>query len=214
MTDETIYKIAIAAFLHDIGKFAERASVAEKQSDNLETGFYLDEQFLINNMDLYQPHYNDIYTHKHAVYTAGFIDHIEKFLPGEFNKGQWGLDDSFMNLAAGHHNPKTPMQWIIAIADRVSSGFDRDEFENYNKGIEFKDYKKTRLLTIFEGIFRDDNPESYRFRYPLKELSPENIFPVGVPPLEKGGKGGFDDDKQASNDYRNLFFNFISSLEG
>ncbi|OHE56620.1 MAG: type III-A CRISPR-associated protein Cas10/Csm1 [Thermodesulfovibrio sp. RBG_19FT_COMBO_42_12] len=224
MTDETIYKIAIAAFLHDIGKFAERASVAERQLDNLEAGFYLDKQFLLNNMDLYQPHYNNNYTHKHAVYTAGFIDHIEKFLPRTFNKGEWGLDDSFMNLAAGHHKPTTPLQWIIAMADRVSSGFDRDEFENYNKGIGVKDYKKTRLLTIFEGIspdgiWRDDNLESYRFRYPLKELSPENIFPVVIPPLEKGGEGGFEkagfeDDRQASDDYRDLFLKFVSSLEG
>lgn len=217
-TNQTIYKIAIAAFLHDIGKFAERASVAEKQSDELEAGFYLDEQFLLNNKDLYQPHYNGNYTHKHAVYTAGFIDHIEKLLPSEFNKGAWGIDDSFMNLAAGHHKPETPLQWVIAIADRVSSGFDRDEFENYNKGIGFKDYKKTRLLTIFEGIslegiWRDDNLESYRFRYPLKELSPENIFPVDTPPLEKGCEGGFEEEIQASDDYRKLFFNFVHYLE-
>src|SRR3972149_2930094 len=140
MTDETIYKIAIAAFLHDIGKFAERASVTERQSGNLEARFYLDEQFLLNNMDLYQPH-----------------------------------------------------------------------------------YKNTRLLTIFEGvspdgIWKDDNLESYRFRYPLKELSPENIFSVIIPPLEKAGgggfeKAGFEDDRQASADYRNVFFNFVSSLE-
>src|SRR3990170_1834328 len=150
MTNDTIYKIAIAAFLHDIGKFAERASVAEKQSDDLEAGFFLFWEVFIYNNDLYQPHYNNIYTHKHAVYTAGFIDHIEKFLPREFNKGEWGLDDSFMNLAAGHHKPETPLQWIIAMADRVSSGFDRGEFEDYNhnKTIAFKDYKKTRLLTI------------------------------------------------------------------
>ena len=212
MTDETIYKIAIAAFLHDIGKFAERASVAEKQSDNLETGFYLDKQFLLNNMDLYQPHYNNNYTHKHAVYTAGFIDHIEKFLPREFNKGEWGLDDSFMNLAAGHHKPETPLQWIIAMADRVSSGFDRDEFENYNKGIGVKEYKKTRLLTIFEGIspdgiWRDDNLESYRFRYPLKELSPENMFPVDLDEYR------LPETEQAFLEYRELFFKFVSALE-
>ena len=64
----------------------------------------------------------------------------------------WGLGDPFINLAAGHHKPETSMQWIIAMADRTSSGFDRDEFEDYNKEIGFQDYKKTRLLTIFEGI--------------------------------------------------------------
>ncbi|MDQ7837997.1 MAG: type III-A CRISPR-associated protein Cas10/Csm1 [Thermodesulfobacteriota bacterium] len=202
-----IYKIAIAAFLHDIGKFAERAGAA----------FNVSPDFISGNMDLYQPHFQEQYTHKHALYTAAFIDHIEKLLPREFNRDEWGLGDSFINLAAGHHKPETPLQWVIAMADRVSSGFDRDEFENYNKeksdkGIAFRDYKKTRLLTIFEGIspdgnWKEDNLESYRFRYPLRELSPENIFPVDDPEYRKL------DGEQASKEYEELFFNFIASLE-
>ena len=205
--DMNIYKIAIAAFLHDIGKFAERAGAA----------FNVSPEFISGNMDLYQPHFKDQYTHKHAVYTAAFIDHIEKLLPREFNRGEWGLGDSLMNLAAGHHKPETSLQWVIAMADRVSSGFDRDEFENYNKeksdkGIAFRDYKKTRLLTIFEGIspdgnWKEDNLKSYRFRYPLRELSPENIFPVDDPEYRK------PDGEQASKEYEELFFNFIASLE-
>jgi CRISPR-associated protein Csm1 len=205
--DMNIYKIAIAAFLHDIGKFAERAGAA----------FNVSPDFISGNMDLYQPHFQEQYTHKHALYTAAFIDHIEKLLPREFNRDEWGLGDSFINLAAGHHKPETPLQWVIAMADRVSSGFDRDEFENYNKeksdkGIAFRDYKKTRLLTIFEGIspdgnWKEDNLESYRFRYPLRELSPENIFPVDDPEYRKL------DGEQASKEYEELFFNFIASLE-
>src|SRR3972149_3660080 len=154
--DDNIYKIALAAFFHDIGKFAERASTpVVEQTAKLKPAFYPDERFLNDNMDLYQPHHNGIYTHKHAVYTASFIEQLEKILPKKFNKGEWGLGDSFMNLAAGHHNPKTPLQWVIAMADRVSSGFEREEFEDYNKGIGLKDYKRTRLLTIFEGITID-----------------------------------------------------------
>lgn len=200
--DETIYKIAIAGFMHDIGKFAERA------------GFNVSPEFLNNNADLYQPYVKEQnrHTHKHAVYTAAFIDHIEKLLPRQFNKGEWGLGDSFMNLAAGHHKPQTPLQWIVAMADRVSSGFDRDEFENYNNEIGIKDYKKTRLLTISEGIstggkWKEDKIESYNFRYPLKELSPENIFPVSKEEYRTL------DSEQASKEYSNLFFNFINSLE-
>ena len=200
--DETIYKIAIAGFMHDIGKFAERA------------GFTVSPEFLNNNADLYQPYIKEQnrHTHKHAVYTAAFIDHIEKLLPKQFNKGEWGLGDSFTNLAAGHHKPQTPLQWIIAIADRVSSGFDRQEFENYNKEIGIKDYKKTRLLTIFEGIsadekWKEDNLEAYSFRYPLKELSPENIFPVNKEEYREL------DGEQASKEYSVLFFNFVASLE-
>lgn len=200
--NDTIYKIAVAAFFHDIGKFAERAK----------GNFHIDPEFLNRHADLYQPFYNGKHTHQHAVYTAAFIDHIEKFLPKEFNKGTWGLKDPFMNLAAGHHKPETPLQWIIAMADRISSGFDRDEFENYNNEIEFRDYKKTRLLTLFEGIspdekWKDDSLESYKFRYPLKELSPANIFPIDKEEYR------LLDGAQASKEYDELFFDFIAALE-
>lgn len=208
--DDTVYKIAIAGYLHDIGKFAERAK-SISGTDNI--GFFPDENFLNNNIDLYQPFYNGRHTHSHATYTAAFIDHLEKFLPKKFNKGEWGLGDSFINLAAGHHKPKTPLQWIIAIADRVSSGFDRAEFENkYNNEIDVKDYKKTRLLTIFEGLspegrWKEDSLEEYNYRYPLKELSPHNIFPLNNEEIKQ------IDTKEASQEYRELFYIFINSLE-
>lgn len=200
---DTIYKIAIAAFLHDIGKFAERAKGR----------FHVDPEFINNHTNLYQPFFNGRHTHQHAVYTAAFIDHIEKLLPKEFNKGNWGLGDPFMNLAAGHHKPEEiPMQWIVAMADRISSGFDRDEFEDYNKGIGVNDYKKTRLLTIFEGIATDgrwkaDSLGAYNFRYPLKELSPLNIFPTDKEDYRS------PDSAYASKEYEDLFLNFVDSLE-
>lgn len=201
--NDTIYKIALAAFFHDIGKFAERAK----------GHFHVDPEFINNHANLYQPFFNGRHTHQHAVYTAAFIDHIEKLLPKEFNKGNWGLGDPFMNLAAGHHKPETPMQWVVAMADRISSGFDRDEFEDYNaEGIGFKDYKKTRLLTIFEGIVTDrkwktNSLEAYKFRYPLKELSPLNIFPTDRKDYRS------PDSAYASKEYEELFLNFVASLE-
>ena len=200
MTKENIYKIAISGFLHDIGKFAERG------------GMDVNPEFLNNHTDLYQPFFDGRHTHKHAVYTAAFIDHIEKLLPAEFNRDNWGTIDDFMNLAAGHHKPETPLQWVIAIADRVSSGFDRDEFEDYNKGINVRDYKKTRLLTMFEGIstdgkWREDSLESYFYRYPLKELSPENIFPVDREDYR------LLESAQASEEYKELFLDFVNDLE-
>lgn len=109
MDGQTVYKIALAALLHDIGKFAERAKGTDEKAGQ-EMAFYPSKEFLYNNRDLYQPHYNNDYTHVHAVYTAAFIDHMEKILPKEFNKDLWGLGDSFMNLAAGHHKPETPIQ--------------------------------------------------------------------------------------------------------
>ena len=133
--DDTVYKIAIAGFLHDIGKFAERA------------GMEVSQEYIDNNTALYQPSFQSRYTHKHALYTAAFIEQYESVLPEAFNRAGLGLGDSFINLAAMHHKPETPLQWIIAIADRVSSGFDRKEFDDYNQEIKVKDYTKTRLLT-------------------------------------------------------------------
>ncbi len=108
MIEETTYKIAIAGFLHDIGKFAERAKID------------IEQDFLDSAITQYCPKYQNRNTHIHSAYTAAFINHIEKLLPKQFNKGNWGLSDDFMNLAAGHHKPETTLQWVIAIADRVS----------------------------------------------------------------------------------------------
>jgi len=199
--DETILKIAIAGFMHDIGKFADKDT------------FNISEQFLNDNADLYQPHYNENYTHRHAVYTAAFIDHIEKLLPRRFNQANWGLEDSFINLAAAHHKPETSMQWIIAMADRISSGWDREEFDKeYNPAVAWRNYKQTRLLPIFERLMREEDGEpetsdKYSYRYPLKEISPLNIFP--------GTKNQVypKDNQTAIEEYKNLFNEFVYALE-
>lgn len=195
--DETVLKIAIAGFMHDIGKFAEKDV------------WNIPEQFLLDNADLYQPHYKENYTHRHAVYTAAFIDNIEKLLPRKFNKASWGIKDSFINLAAGHHKPETPMQWVIAMADRISSGWDRKEFDKkYNRAVAWKDYRKTRLLPIFESLMRDFNKsDDYSYRYPLKEISPKNIFPG--PKDEICPKN----NQEAIEEYKKLFEEFVYALE-
>lgn len=63
------------------------------------------------------------------------------------------------------------------------------------------------MLTIYEEIFNDGSKlklEDYKYRYPLKQLSPNNIFPVEHKPSER------DAD---SEDYRKLFFEFINAIE-
>jgi CRISPR-associated protein Csm1 len=199
--DDTALKVAVAGFMHDIGKFADKDV------------FNISEQFLIDNADLYQPHYEGNYTHRHAVYTAAFIDHIEKLLPRKFNQANWGLEDSLINLAAGHHKPQTRMQWIIAMADRISSGWDREGFDKeYNRAVAWQSYKQTRLLPIFERLMREEEskPETldkYSYCYPLKAISPMNIFP--------GTKNQVHpkDNQTAIEEYRGLFLDFVDALE-
>lgn len=211
---ETVYKIAIAAYLHDIGKFAERAKIksTSKDSLNLKPGFYIDDNFRSQFKNRYLPYYNRRYTHNHAIFTAAFIDHIEKCFPKEFNYENWGLGDSFTDLAASHHKPETPFQWIIAIADRVSSAFEREEFEDYNKQIDVKDYRLTRLIPILENISLDKNPlkkslEEFYYFYPLKEINANSIFAIPKEEKDKYEKDSLE------KEYQELFFQFINSLD-
>ena len=192
--DDTVLKVALAGLLHDIGKMAQEA-------------MYATPEYLNANAGLYQPFFNGAHTHRHAVYTAAFIEQIEKLLPRQLNKAQWGLEDAFINLSAGHHVPETPLQWIIAMADRISSGWDREKFEEYNKAIAFQDYKKTRLLPLFEALL-DEKKKDYNWHYPLKEMSALNIFPIS-----KEAALLSESSAQANQDYKQLFDEFIYALE-
>jgi CRISPR-associated protein Csm1 len=194
--DSTVLKVALAGLLHDIGKFAQE-------------GMFVSPEFINNHRQLYQPYFNGHFTHEHALYTAAFIDQIEKFLPRQLNKAQWGLADTFINITASHHLPTTPMQWIVAMADRISSGWDREKFEEYNKAIAFQDYKKTRLLPLFEGLLQDNKKQinDYAYRYPLKEISPENIFPLLKTEAEPAN------NEKAEQEYKHLFDEFLYAME-
>ncbi len=201
--NENTLKIAAAALMHDIGKFADKELLEITQ------------QYINDNAGLYLPFYNGRHSHYHAVYTAAFIEKMARYLPYQFNAPSWGSDDSFINLAAGHHKPNTPLQWIIAVADRVSSGWDRDSFEGeYAHKTHWKDYRKTRLLPIFEQISVtgknkiNDTLDDYLYRYPLKPFSPAAIFPAikeGVTPAS---------NSTAKLEYAELFEKFIDDLSG
>ncbi len=200
--NQTTLKIAMAAFFHDIGKFGGREEL-EISSGEIDS---YDEQ-------LYLKSYNGRYSHYHALYTAEFIKRFKKWLPDELTRPDWGDDDYFTNLAAMHHKPESPMQWIIAIADRLSSGWDRDEFEkNYNCATRFKDYKKTRLLPILEQLSLDETKRSdsiadYKYRYGLEPVSPKTIFPGCMENIVP------ESNKKADARYRKLFDRFIANLK-
>jgi CRISPR-associated protein Csm1 len=200
--DETVYKIATAGFFHDIGKLVNREIMG------------LSQEYIDNHSVIYLPLFKGRYSHTHALYTAAFIEEMRDVLPEEFNKAGWGEGDSFINLAAGHHTPDTPMQWIIAIADRISSGWDRAEFdEEYNKAVAPHDYKKNRLLPIFENLSAESGKfaatsDDYNYCYSLKEISPENLFPKLKSEIYP------KDNEIASRDYQALFAGFVEGLKG
>lgn len=211
-------RMALAAYLHDLGKFAERA------------GLEVPKSALDAHIQLYCPFRrtdaagnHGYHTHKHAAYTGLAFDMIEQSAP-DLVKGDMTpfagraadaeITDSLINAAAAHHKPDTFLQWIIATADRVASGFEREEFEQYNlaedKNKETgRNHYQARQLTLFEQIGKQgrDSAAAYQYRYSLQALSPQAIFPRLRNECEPG------DDSTARAEYAALWQDFLQALK-
>lgn len=207
-------RIALAAMLHDLGKFAERAR-PEDISGN--------EARLADHEQMYCPRKmagsKFWYTHKHAAWTALALDAIEPWLPPLkgvavppfASWGEPGVEDSLINAAAMHHKPGTMLQWIIATGDRVASGFERSEWEKYNAAEDQpetgRNHYQARMLSLFEQIEAPKlDATSLRYRYPLVPLSPEGIVPRLRQEVEPA------DNSVASREYRVLWDAFLDGL--
>jgi CRISPR-associated protein Csm1 len=205
--DPTLLKIAAAALLHDIGKFADR------------TALEVSEQYSLNNADLYQPFDKKTgrHTHPHALCTAAFMENLAEMLPPEFTAKEWGEGESFINLAAGHHRPEaSPWRWIITEADRLSSGWERrDQPEGEEPTVDWAEYQKTRLAAILAELsLPEDNgssgerpQKSHGVGYSLQELAPTNIFPHRLAEVTPADK------TKAKEEYLRLFEGFKAGLE-
>ena len=210
-------RIALAALLHDLGKMAERGRIPTSK------------ETLDNNKHLYCPFHKDggWFSHVHAAYSAIGIDLVEEWLPslkkenaypfgGWSDEGAGGLDDSLINGAAKHHRPDTALQWVIAAADRLASGFEREEFAKYNSAAEKpetgRNHYQARQLSLFEQInvesaSSDPAVGDLKYRYKLEPMSANTIFPVPASDYEPS------DDKTAQAEYLALWGAFVEGLK-
>jgi CRISPR-associated protein Csm1 len=208
-------RVAIAALLHDLGKFAERARIPEAEEKDADGNSRRD-----LNVQLYCPEFQGRRTHIHAAYTAIAFDLLEQHFPELVGENMtpfapWrdkDVDDSIINAAASHHKPSTFLQRVVATADRLASGFEREEFERYNAAEEETSTKKNhytaRQLSLLEQIRLDSGrDERTDWRYPLKPLSPESIFPCKADGYEH------DDRNRAQEEYLTLWKQFIAGLD-
>ncbi len=220
-------RVALAAYLHDLGKFAERARI-DVSKDALAT--HKTQYCPFHTID--QSGKSGYHSHIHAAYTGLAFDEVEKTAPdliqGDMypfiNRNQLQNDhtqatDSLINAAAAHHRPDTFLQWIIATADRVASGFEREDFDKYNESKDEntetatgRNHYQARQLSLFEQIQLNDNSQKItakdlKWRYPLAALSPTAIFPQKREQCEPGA------DDQAQAEYKSLWNAFLVALE-
>lgn len=149
----------LAAWLYDIGKFAQRARERKSALEHE-----------------YCPFKNGHHTHQHVLYTDYFIEHTLP-LPEELE----GFRSQLADLAASHHRAdgKSREHRAIQRADRLSAGMDRTETELEG------DFISERLNSVFARVrlggkgMPEDAPVP---RYRLKPLGTgDAIFPMRVP---------------------------------
>lgn len=169
--------IVLAGLLHDVGKFAERAWTEE-------FGQITDDEL-------------GRFNYPHAAATERFLT---KYVNVEGRQPPW------FNYAAMHHKPSDnePFQWMLAEADRLSSGMERATYAAEEREVGAQTYK-TPLKPVTEFIaLQDETPIDGEFYLPLKALSVEReqIFPRRR-----------DGDLNLQEDYAGLFDQFVKEFE-
>ena len=173
-------QIYLAALLHDIGKFHQRADTG-----SVRTSIILKDE--VKKLEQYFcPQFKGNSTHKHVLWTAQFIIKFENVFknlyPEEFLK-LINNNQSLLHLASGHHLSPEQLSAegrLIREADHLSSGMDRtndESFKDDQDEIAWDSFKTKRMVSIFENILKDSHMHS--FHLPVEELNlNESLLPV------------------------------------
>ena len=149
-------RIYLAALLHDIGKFYQRADTG-----SVRTSRYLREY--CREESSFCPSYRGEYTHKHVLWTAQFIEDFASVFKNLLEEDEdvfLSGKDNLQNLAAGHHlGPEQLSKWgrIVKEADCLSSGMDRSSSEALRDAqdeteIGWDSFKRRRMIPILQTI--------------------------------------------------------------
>lgn len=153
--------VYLAALLHDIGKFYQRADKIFSDKTN-----ELSENVKKNADYICPLNKEGNFGYQHAVWTLQFLTDvisvlkkIPDFITNNFDYNE--SKDNVFQLAAYHHKPSSELQALISIADWWSAGIDRrqslekdiDNTTN-NNSINWgsQRYKSIPLYSVFNGI--------------------------------------------------------------
>lgn len=190
---EVVY---LAALLHDIGKFWQRADdnglryskILDKPIKELET--------------LYCPLSQYGYTtHKHVIWTAQFIAEHESFFKQLLKEAY----AEFFQAAVAHHKPDKSnlAQRLVQAADHYASGVDRTKepgIRDAEAERKWDSFKSVRMVSIFENLLKEKT--SYTYQLPIRGLTlTRNSFP------EK------EQDQNGQKAYADLWKDFEEAFE-
>ena len=177
----------LAALLHDIGKFYQRADTKLLDDENELSNY---SKNLAN--DICPVNDNGRFGYQHVIWTNEFIGKMEEMFNkvlGKQNLYENSTEDTLPNLACNHHSPKTELQSLVSLADWWSAGIDRYIPKDENDGKLDKiswgkeRYKKIPLYSIFNTI----NNGNHHSAFPLTPLDIEDFcFPKNVENVSDG----------------------------
>jgi CRISPR-associated protein Csm1 len=206
-TDYTREKIYLAALLHDIGKFYQRADLMFTDKYNQLSDYSK------NMADDICP-MNDFgkFGYQHVIWTNEFFEKVQnkiKSIPElKGNIFVQSCLDNLSNFACNHHKPQTLLQSIVTLADWWSAGVDRrkpieeDSLEK-EKSIKWgkERYKKIPLYSIFNTI----NEGKENMAFPLSPLSINTeSFPRKIEAVNDG---------ISHMEYKKLWISFIKEFD-
>jgi len=175
----SIYEVIFGALLHDVGKMCQRAYGSMKavpwETYDMES-------------TLCPKNKHQAYTHKHVLFTNAFFDWIEQ---QKIPLPDGVVLNHVADAASFHHAPdKAPekvMAWIIALADRYSSGMDRREKDEEEETSSRETYRRLPLQSVFDEIVIDPKrPAPTKNAYALTALDPHS--PTALIPLPWTGE--------------------------
>jgi len=192
-------QIYLAALLHDIGKFYQRADQSLFTGGSKNPRNEIGEVSFNLAQSICPPTVQGGFGYHHVVWTSQFFENktikdVFDKLPGiKINPYVEDGQDRLVNLACNHHRPQTLLQQIIQLADWWSAGIDRTKRETFEKEAANDEHilwgkerhKKIPLYSIFNSL----NSGKGEFAYAIERLSIDNqktIFPREILAVEDG----------------------------
>lgn len=173
--NNTREKIYLAALLHDIGKFYQRADSGSVAKSEFLKDYCKDESSFC-------PCHDGHYTHKHVLWTAQFIDDYAPVFKCLTDADIENLSnkDNLINLASGHHLQKeqlTVLGQIIKEADCLSLGMDRDNaYQDVLDEMSWDSFKKKRTTSILQTVKCEEDKVSQWYHLPVDVMSLNRVF--------------------------------------